>query len=96
MNKCANCENEAFFAYLITASAKTNYCKKHIPGFLKSGTYATRLVKLDKPAPVEAPKSKKKTVVEETPAVEETPEIVEPVVEETPLEEPTIEVTEAE
>jgi hypothetical protein len=98
MNKCANCENEAFFAYLITSTAKINYCKKHIPGFLKSKSYAARLIKLEKQTVVEAPKtSKKKAVVEETPVVEE-PIVVEettPVVELEP-EEPTIEVTEAE
>lgn len=97
MNKCANCETEAFYAYLVTASTKINYCKKHIPGFLKSETYSARLVKLEKPAPVEAPKSKKKyiapepVVVEEVIIEEETAEVVEDLV-----EEPTLEVTEAE
>jgi hypothetical protein len=73
MNKCANCSNEAFFAYMVTATSKINYCKKHIPGFLKSKSYAARLVKLEKVAPVASTKSsKKKTVVEApVPIVEE-------------------------
>jgi hypothetical protein len=86
MNTCANCSNEAFFAYMVTANSKIKYCKKHIPGFLKSKSYAARLVKLEKvvQAPV-AKTPKKKTVVE-------TPEP--PVQEETPIEESTTEVTE--
>ena len=92
MTTCSNCANEAFFEYLVTASTKIPFCKKHIPGFLKSEPYSVRLIKIEKQVPEEAPKtSKKKPVVEDTPVVEETT----PVVELEP-EEPTIEVTEAE
>lgn len=95
MNTCANCSNEAFFAYMVTSTSKIKYCKKHIPGFLKSKSYVARLVKLEKVVPVVAPtpaaptpstkSSKKKTAVE-TPA---------PTVQEESLaEESTTEVTE--
>lgn len=95
MAKCSNCTNEAFFEYIITASNRVPFCKKHIPGFLKSETYAPRLVKIEKAPVVEAPKppKKKPVVVEEPPVVEE---VVEPVVEEPIVEESTPEVTEAE
>jgi hypothetical protein len=90
MTTCSNCETEALFEYVVTASTKIPFCRKHIPGFLKSVPYSVRLVKIEKSATVEAPKaSKKKTVVEE-------PLVVEEVVGDTPSEEPTPEVTEAE
>jgi hypothetical protein len=86
MNKCANCSNEAFFAYMVTASSKINYCKKHIPGFLKSKSYAARLVKLEKVVQAVPAKSPKKKAVVEAPAPT--------VEEEAPAEESTTEVTE--
>jgi hypothetical protein len=90
---CANCLNEAIYAYQVTGSYSIKYCSRHIPKFLSTPKYTGRLVKMsDLKAPEVAPKSsKKKTsapVVEEAP-VEEAP--VEEVV-----EEPTPEVTEAE
>ena len=94
MTTCSNCTNEAFFQYVVTSSTKIPFCKKHIPGFLKSGPHSVRLVKIEKSATVEAPKTaKKKTVVEEAPVKEV---VEEEVVDETPSEEPAPEVTEAE
>lgn len=97
MTKCANCENEAFFAYLVTSEFQIPYCSKHIPKFLSSkGVTSSRLIKIESTTPKP---SKKKQVVEE-PVVEE-PVVEEPVIELLPEEEPTIdegelEVTEGE
>ena len=96
ITNCANCLNEAIFAYQVTGSYSIKYCSRHMPRFLSTPKYSGRVVKMSDLQKAEAtevaPKaSKKKTsapVVEEAP-VEETP--VEDVV-----EEPTPEVTEAE
>lgn len=86
MAKCANCTNEALYAYKVNASFTINYCPKHLPKFLAS----QRIAGLLKPEPevvAEAPKSSKKskteTVVEE-PVVEEPTVTEEPAVEDAP------------
>jgi hypothetical protein len=69
MAKCANCSNEAFFAYLVTSSFKILYCSKHIPKFL--GKLSTRLVKIssiEEPV-ISKPKKAKTSVIIEEPEV---------------------------
>ena len=100
--KCANCLNEAIFAYQVTGSYSIKYCSRHIPKFLNSPKYTGRLVKMsDLKAPVveEAPtKSSKKKATTPEPEVVEEPTVVEEevVVDEPTSEEPPVEVTEAE
>ena len=89
ITSCANCLNEAIFAYQVTGSYSIKYCSRHMPRFLSTPKYSGRVVKmsdLQKAAETEvAPKSsKKKTsapVVEEAPveevAEESTPEVTE-------------------
>ena len=94
---CANCLNEAIFAYQVTGAYSIKYCSRHIPKFLSAPKYMGRLVKMsDLKGPVveEAPKksSKKKESTPEPEVVEESP-VVE---EEAPSEELAPEVTEAE
>ena len=95
---CANCLNEAIYAYQVTGSYSIKYCSRHTPKFLKTTKYAGRLVKMSdlKVPEAETKTSKKKSstpapapVVEETPVVEEAPA-------EEVVEEATPEVTEAE
>ena len=93
---CANCLNEAIYAYQVTGSYSIKYCSRHTPKFLRTPKYAGRLVKMSdiKVPEVEAKTSKKKTSTPApAPVVEEAP--VEEVVEEV-VEEATPEVTEAE
>lgn len=82
MATCANCDQEAFFAYQVTAEFKIPYCSRHIPRFLGNPRESGNLVKIES----ETPKASKKKA--------ETPVEVEPVVEEAPVVEP--EVTEGE
>jgi hypothetical protein len=93
---CANCLNEAIYAYQVTGSYSIKYCSRHTPKFLKTPKYAGRLVKMSdiKVPEVEAKTSKKKpSTPAPAPVVEESP--VEEVVEEV-VEEAAPEVTEAE
>lgn len=101
ITNCANCLNEAIFAYQVTGSYSIKYCSRHMPRFLSTPKYSGRVVKMSDLQKAEAteiaPKvSKKKSstpapapVVEETPVVEEAPA-------EEVVEEATPEVTEAE
>jgi hypothetical protein len=85
MAKCANCDRDAVYRYVIVEPFGTNYCQYDLPSFLYTARDQGIL-----PAPVDdlvvedAPKASKKkttTPVEEVP-VEEVP------VEEAPVEEP--------
>lgn len=96
---CANCLNEAIYAYQVTGSYSIKYCSRHIPKFLGTPKYTGRLVKMsDLKAPeVEVKTTKKKSAksepVQPEAVVEETP-VEEPAVEEAPVETATEEVTE--
>lgn len=77
MATCANCVNEAIYAYAVTPDYVINYCAYHLPRFLAPQRDAGKLA-------IQAP------VIEEA-AVEETPTTKskkkgEPVTEEAPAE----------
>jgi len=79
--KCVNCQNEAVYTYLITDGYSKNYCANDLPKFLKSKEYSDRVVdvvRVSAPVEVETPKPSKKKAPT-TPAVEETPAMVEEV-----------------
>ena len=85
---CANCLNEAIYAYQVTGSYSIKYCSRHIPKFLGTPKYTGRLVKMsDLKAPEVEPKTTKKKSTKSEPV---QPEVV---VEETPAEEPVVEDT---
>lgn len=70
MTTCANCENEAFLAYRVTAEYTIPFCSKHLPRFLSGATKdSARLVRIE----AIAPKASKKKTVEEEPVIEEAP-----------------------
>jgi hypothetical protein len=85
MTTCANCSNEAFFAYQITAEFSIPYCSKHIPKFLSSPASSHRLVKIEAAALKPAKKkAEPEPVVLEEPVIEEAP--VEELIDEGELE----------
>jgi hypothetical protein len=92
---CVNCESEAKFQDVISASKRVPFCPKHVPAFLKSGKYRYRLQRIV-PAPVveaepvvEKPKRKRATKADE-PVVTE-PVVEEPVIEPEEVSEPVVE-----
>jgi hypothetical protein len=69
------------YTYLITDGYSKNYCANDLPKFLKSKEYSDRVVdvvRVSAPVEVEATKPSKKKAPT-TPAVEETPAMVEEV-----------------
>lgn len=101
ITNCANCLNEAIFAYQVTGSYSIKYCSRHVPKFLSTPKYSGRVVKMSDLQKAEATEvtlksSKKKpsapASVEEPLVVEESP--VEEVAEEV-IEEVAPEVTES-
>jgi hypothetical protein len=78
--KCANCNREALYTYVIAGNHNINYCQSHLPRFLTAQKKAG-LLPLVKAPVVETPVkvSKKK----------ETETVVEPEVVEEPAEEET-------
>lgn len=93
MATCANCTNDAFFAYLITSEFKVPYCAKHLPKFLSKTPGSSRLVRIEpvevSPEPPLTKLSKKKSVAEE-------PVVEEPTSDDLPEEEPVIDEGELE
>jgi hypothetical protein len=94
MAKCANCEREADYRYVIVEPFGTNYCQYDLPSFLYTARDQGIL-----PAPVddlveetvveEAPKSSKKKTSTPVEEVTEEPVVEEAPAEEAPVEEPT-------
>jgi hypothetical protein len=92
MAKCANCEREADYRYVIVEPFGTNYCQYDLPSFLYTARDQGIL-----PAPVDD--LVEEAVVEETPKVSKrrtsipvVDEVIEePVVEEVPAEEAPVE-----
>jgi hypothetical protein len=94
---CANCDREAFFAYLVTSSSKILYCSRHLPKFLtgesnKSSVVLIESVTSDAEVLNIKPTTKKKKTVSEEPVIEL------PVVEEPPVleDEPVVDEGEQE
>jgi hypothetical protein len=81
MTKCANCENEAFFAYVLTEFIQIPYCSRDLPSFAKNGN--PRLVRIEADTAKPSKKKKEAEVVEE-PVIEEAP--VEELIDEGELE----------
>lgn len=78
--KCANCEDNAFYIYQLTATSQILYCAKHLPKFLLQAKKAGLLKTTDAlQSAIEEGLKNITTPVVETPVVED-----EPVVEETP------------
>ena len=79
MSKCANCAEDAHYVYELNRDVKTEYCRKHVPSFLRTSLLAGGL------PTTEAFASTQAAALDalETPAVEE-PVIEEVVVEEAP------------
>lgn len=74
MAKCANCENNALYAYKINDSLSIDYCSAHLPKFLNAQKAAGLLKPVvAEPAPAPAKASKKKAEVVEEAPVEEAP-----------------------
>lgn len=97
ITNCANCLNEAIFAYQVTGSYSIKYCSRHVPKFLSTPKYSGRVVKMSDLQKAEAtevaPKSSKKKTPAPTPV--EEPLVVEETSVEEVAEEVTSEVTEA-
>ena len=72
MAKCANCANEAFYTYAITAAFGIDYCSRHVPKFLQAqknaGMLALRVETPVVPEPIVEPE-----IVVEEPVVEPAP-----------------------
>lgn len=86
MTKCANCPQEAFYTYPITATFGIHYCSRHVPKFLASQKRIGMLpLRVEEPV-VEATPAPKKSKAKSAPVVEE-------VVEETLVEEVVSEET---
>lgn len=58
MAKCANCTNEAFYTYALTATYGIDYCSRHVPKFL-------HIQKVSGMLPLRTPAVVEETVVEE-------------------------------
>lgn len=94
MAKCANCEQDAFYTYVVTESFGIDYCSRHLPAFaaktqsfvLTADSEAAQAAAVAE-ATAAATKNSKKKAVE--PVVEE-PVVEEPVAEEPVVEEPVV------
>lgn len=92
MAKCANCNNDAFYTYVVTDSFGIDYCSRHLPAFVaKTQSYvltadseAAQAAAIAEAAVVTTKTSKKKSV-------EPEPVVEEPVAEEPVVEEPKVE-----
>lgn len=89
MTKCANCPQEAFYTYPITATFGIHYCSRHVPKFLAGQKSVGMLPLRVTEAVVEVAPTPKKSKAKSEPVVEvvEPVEEITEVVEEVPVEE---------
>jgi hypothetical protein len=104
MAKCANCEQDALYTYVISESFGIDYCSRHLPAFVEKNQSFVLIANVDTvqaeaiaevAATTKSSKKKAADPVVEEPVVEE-PVVEEPVVEEPVVEEPVVDAPAAE